>query len=122
VTSPVRGLVLEIHRSVNRMRFGIMGIVLLKSAIPVGVTSSKGGLLVDAAIGERNGSADPEVLALGGRDLVAHPLADHLALELGKGEQHVEGEPAHAGRGVERLGDRHERDPMLIEQLDQLGL
>jgi hypothetical protein len=43
VTSPVRGLVLEIHRSVNRMRFGIMGIVLLKSAIPVGVTSSKGG-------------------------------------------------------------------------------
>src|SRR3984893_13806641 len=44
-------------------------------------------LLIDAAIAERNGSADPEALALGGRDLVAHPLADHLALELGKGEQ-----------------------------------
>src|ERR1700738_23987 len=69
-------------------------------------------LLVDAAIAERHGSADPEALALGGRDLVAHPLADHLALELGKGEkQHVEGESAHAGRGVERLGDRHEGDP-----------
>src|SRR6202035_149226 len=78
-------------------------------------------LLVDAAIAERHGFADPETLALGGRDLVAHPLADHLALELGKGEQLVEGEPAHAGRGVERLGDRHERDSLLIEQLDQLG-
>ena len=53
-------------------------------------------------------------LAFGGRDLVAHPLADHLALELGKGEHHVEREPAHAGNGVERLGDRHERYPMLI--------
>src|ERR1700730_9019965 len=28
-------------------------------------------LLVDAAIAERNGSADPEALALGGRDIVA---------------------------------------------------
>src|ERR1700730_3488098 len=55
-------------------------------------------LLAAAGIAERHGSADPEALALGGRDLVAHPLADHLALELGKGEQHVEREPAHAGR------------------------
>src|ERR1700675_303897 len=78
-------------------------------------------LLVDAAIAERHGSADPEALALGGGDLVAHPLTDHLALELGKGEQHVEREPTHAGRGIERLGDRHERDQLLIEQLDQLG-
>ena len=77
--------------------------------------------LVEAAIAERHGSADPEALALRGRDLVAHPLADHLALELGKGEQHVEGEPAHAGRRVERLGDRHEGHPVLVEQLDQLG-
>ena len=62
-------------------------------------------LFFDATIAERNGSADPEALALRGRDLVAHPLADHLALELGKGEQHIEGEPAHAGSCVERLGD-----------------
>ena len=33
-------------------------------------------LLVDAAIAERNGPTDPEALMLGGRDLVAHPLAD----------------------------------------------
>src|ERR1700730_8385963 len=78
-------------------------------------------LLVYAAIAERDGAADPETLALGGRDLVAHPLADHLALELGKGEQHIERDPPHAARGFERLGDRHERDPLLIEQLDQLG-
>ena len=73
-----------------------------------------------AAIAERNGPTDPEALALGGRDLVAHPLADHLALELGKGEQHVEGKPAHAGGRVERLGDRHEGHPVFIEQVDQL--
>jgi hypothetical protein len=46
-------------------------------------------LLIDAAIAEGNGSADPQALALGGRNLVAHPLADDLALELGKGEQHI---------------------------------
>src|SRR5271166_4653320 len=40
-------------------------------------------LLADAAIAERNGSSDPNPLALGGGDLIAHPLADHLALELG---------------------------------------
>jgi hypothetical protein len=73
-------------------------------------------LLVDAALAEWNGSADPEALALGGRNLVAHPLADHLTLELGKGEQQ-----AHALGGVERLGDRHERNSILIEQFDQLG-
>src|ERR1700731_3488989 len=49
--------------------------------------------LVEAAIAERNGSADPEALAFRGRDFVTHPLADHLTLELGKGEQHIEGEP-----------------------------
>ena len=76
--------------------------------------------LVEAAIAERNGSGS-EALAFRRRDLVAYPLADHLALELGKGEQHIEGEPAHAGSRVERLGDRHERNPVLIEQFDQLG-
>src|ERR1700730_13178215 len=77
--------------------------------------------LVEAAIAERNGSADPEALAFRGRDFVTHPLANHLTLELGKGEQHIEGEPAHAGSCVERLGDRHEGHPVLVKQLDQLG-
>ena len=59
--------------------------------------------------------------ALGGRNLVADALADDLALELGEREQHIEREPAHAARGIERLRDRDERHRMLVEQLDQLG-
>ena len=39
---------------------------------------------------------------------IAHPFADHLALELGEGQQDVEGEPPDAGRRIERLGDRDE--------------
>ena len=39
-------------------------------------------LLADASIAERDRSPDPNPLALRGRDLVAHALADHLALEL----------------------------------------
>jgi hypothetical protein len=31
------------------------------------------------------------------RDLVAHPFADHLALELGERQQDIEREPPHAG-------------------------
>src|SRR5262245_13678475 len=78
-------------------------------------------LFFEAAVAERNGSADPEALALRGRNLVAHPLADDLALKLRKREQNVEREPAHAGGGVEGLGDRHEGHAVLVEQLDQLG-
>jgi hypothetical protein len=44
-----------------------------------------------------------------------------LALELGKGEKHIEGEPAHAGSCIERLGDWHEGHSVLVKQLDQLG-
>ena len=38
---------------------------------------------------EGHRAADPDPLAFGGGDLVAHPLADHLALELGEGEQDI---------------------------------
>jgi hypothetical protein len=58
---------------------------------------------------------------LGGRDLIPHPLPDQLALELGKGQQHVEREPPHAGAGVEGLGRRHERDVVRFEKLDELS-
>ena len=72
-------------------------------------------------IAERNDAAHPDALPLRGGDLVADPLAGDLALELGEGEQHIERQPAHAGGGVEGLGDRDERDVMRVEQLDQLG-
>src|SRR5262249_8795422 len=42
-------------------------------------------LLLDARIAEGDRSTDPDALALGGRDLVADALADHLTLELGEG-------------------------------------
>ena len=61
-------------------------------------------------------------LALGGCDLVADALGGDLALELGERQQHVEGQSSHAGRGVERLGDRDEAMPPLPSKLlDQLG-
>src|SRR5215207_4233292 len=72
-------------------------------------------------IPERHLAAHPEALALGGRDLVADALARDLALELGEGEKDVQGEPAHAARGVEGLGDRDEGDAVRVEELDQLG-
>ena len=77
--------------------------------------------LVHRRIAERDRASDPNAPALGGGDLVAHPLANHLALELGKGQQDVEREPPHRGRGVELLRHRDKRDRLGIEQLDQLG-
>src|SRR6266516_4028796 len=59
-------------------------------------------------IAERDGASHPHALAAGGGELVADALAGDLALKLGKRQQHVEGEPAHRGRGVELLSDRHE--------------
>jgi hypothetical protein len=52
---------------------------------------------------------------------VAHPFANHLALELGKREQDIEREAPHTGCGVERLRHRDERHRMGVEDLDQLG-
>jgi hypothetical protein len=53
--------------------------------------------------------------------IFAHPLPDQLPLELGKGQQHIEREPPHAGAGIEGLRDRHKRDAAGIEQFDELG-
>src|SRR5262249_49245450 len=44
-------------------------------------------LLVDAGIAEGDRSSDPDALAFRGRDLIAHPFPDDLALELGKREE-----------------------------------
>ena len=72
-------------------------------------------------IAERDHPAHPQALFLRSGDLVADPLARDLAFELGEGEQHVEGQPAHAGGCIEGLRHRNERDAAGVEQLDQLG-
>ena len=72
-------------------------------------------------IAERHHASHPQPLALGGADLVADTLAGDLALELGEGQQHVQRQPAHAGRRVEGLRDTDERDAVAIEHLHELG-
>jgi hypothetical protein len=47
-------------------------------------------------------------------NFVANPLADYLALELGKGEQDVERQPAHRAGGVELSTYAHDRNIMLV--------
>ena len=88
---------------------------------PFGLVLDDGDLAVLHLVAKGQGTADPKSLALGGGDLVADALGGDLPLELGKGQQHVERQPAHRCRGVELLGDRDKRDAMGIEQLDQLG-
>ena len=80
-----------------------------------------GDLSVLGVVAERGHAADPKPLALGGGDLVPDPLGGDLALELGKGQQHIERQPPHRGGGVELLGDRDERHAVPVEQLDELG-
>ena len=60
------------------------------------------------AVADRNDAPHPHAPGLRCGDLVADALGGDLALELGERQQHVQRQPAHRGRGVERLGDRHE--------------
>ena len=78
-------------------------------------------LAVAQVVAERHGPSHPHALALAGGDLVADALASDLALELREGQQHVERQPAHAGGGVELLGDGHEGGAMAVQHLHDLG-
>src|SRR5208282_4980600 len=73
---------------------------------------------ITPVVAERYRAPHPEPLLLRRGNLVADPLAGHLALELGEGEQHIEREPSHRGGGVELLRNRHERYPVGVEDLD----
>jgi hypothetical protein len=53
-------------------------------------------LLVDSAVAERHWTANPHAFALGGRDLVAYPLANHLAFDWAKDSSTFKVSPAHA--------------------------
>ena len=72
-------------------------------------------------ITEWNCATHPDASLFRGSDFVPDALARNFAFELRERKQHVEGEPSHAGGGVESLGHRDERDIVFVEQLDQLG-
>src|SRR5580704_13167113 len=74
----------------------------------LGLRRHDDGFLIDRRITERDRSPDPDPFALRRRDLVAHPFADHLSLELGERQQDIEREPPHAGCGTEGLRNRYE--------------
>jgi hypothetical protein len=88
----------------------------------------RGGAILDDVQGaildpvaQRDYAAHPHSLLFRSRDLISDPPARDLPPELGEGQQHIEGQASHAGRGVERLGHRDEGDALGIECLDQLG-
>src|SRR5437016_12783496 len=62
-------------------------------------------LAVLGGVSERGYAADPQPLALGGRDLVPDALGSDVPLELGKRQQDIERQPPHVEeptRGRER--------------------
>ena len=71
-------------------------------------------------VAERGEPAHPEPLLLRGGDLVPDPLGRDLALELGKGQKHVQRQPSHGRRSVESLRDRHEGTFCCFKPFDQL--
>ena len=62
-------------------------------------------LAVLDTVAEWRNAAHPQTLLFRRGDLVPDPLAGDLPLELGEGEQDVQGQAPPAGRGVEGLGD-----------------
>src|SRR5260370_22437258 len=82
---------------------------------PFGFVFDDGNLAVLHLIAEGQGTADPETLPLGGGNLVPDPLGGDFPFELSKGQEHIESQPAHGGRGIELLGDGHKRYALRIE-------
>src|SRR6266853_142081 len=53
-------------------------------------------------------STHPHPLLFGRGNLVPDAFARNFTLKLCKGEEHVQRQPPHGGRGIELLGDRDE--------------
>src|SRR5438105_5785501 len=62
---------------------------------PLGFLFHHDDLAVLGGVSERGYAADPQPLALGGRDLVADALGSDFPLELGKRQQDIERQPPH---------------------------
>ena len=78
-------------------------------------------LAVGDVIAEGRIAAHPDAFLLGGGELVADALAGDLALELGEGQQDVEGQPSHGGGRVERLRHRDKGHALAVEHLHEPG-
>ena len=71
----------------------------------LGLVRNDCDLSILGLVAQGNHTANPKALAFGGPDLVADALGGDLSFELGKGQQDIEREPPHRGRGVELLRD-----------------
>src|SRR6266446_9689796 len=106
------------HQRIDSAEFEVSPV---DQADPFGFIFDDGNLAVLHLITEGEGTANPETLPLRGSNLVPDALGGDLPLELGKGQKHIESQPAHGGRGIELLGNRDKRYAVSIEQLDQFG-
>jgi hypothetical protein len=77
-------------------------------------------LFVFCVVAQGDGTSGPLPFLSGGGDLVPDALGSQLAFELRKGQEHIQGKPAHGSRGVELLSYRDERDRLGVERFDQL--
>jgi hypothetical protein len=107
-----------LHQSIDAAEFEVTPV---DQPDPFGLVLDDSNLAVLHLVAKGQGTADPETLSLRCCDLVADPLGCDLSLKLGKGQKHIERQPAHRGCCIELLGDRNERHAMGIEQFDQLG-
>ena len=78
-------------------------------------------LAIMQVITERHRPTHPHAFGFGCGELVPDALAGDLPLELGEGQQHIQGQPTHAGRGVEALRHADERGAAAVEDFDDLG-
>ncbi len=107
-----------VPQGVNRLERKVTPVDLDNDA-SLGVVDDE--LAVFHVITQWRHAAHPHALFLGGGDLVADAFAGDFPLELGEGQKDIQGQPSHAGGGVELLGDRHERDAAAVEDIDELG-
>ena len=77
-----------------------------------------GELAVHGIVSKRRKPSHPHAFFLGGGDLVPDALAGDLPLELGEGEEDVEGQSSYRRGGVESLSHRDKRHRMGVEGLD----
>ena len=72
-------------------------------------------------VAQRDRPAHPHALAFRGGNFVPDPLAGHLTLELGKGQQHVEHQTPHGGGRVDLLRHGAETHFVFVKNLHHLG-